>query len=197
MPAPAEAIALCAICQSALSAGEARTACPECHAEYHSECWEENRGCAVYGCKQVPATEGRSAIEVPVAYWGQENKACPACGKEILAAAVRCRHCGTVFQSARPQASDEFSRAATLKAQAPRLRQSVIWIFVLCVIPFSAPVAVIAGWFWKQSHRDEMETLPSLYPALLTIALAAGLLQTVGIVILTLLFSAFGGKSSH
>jgi hypothetical protein len=179
---------LCAICQSPLSAGEARTACPDCHTEYHADCWIENRGCALYGCPRVPPTEGRSAIEVPIAYWGQENKACPVCGKEILAAAVRCRHCGTVFQTAHPVASDEYSRMASLKAQSPRLRKTIVWLFVLSIIPFSAPVAAVTGWFWRQSHRDAIGILPSLYPALLTISLIVGLLQTAAIVLLTVLF---------
>jgi hypothetical protein len=183
---------LCAICQSPLSAGEATVACPDCHAEYHADCWNENHGCAIYGCAQVPATEGRSAIEVPVAYWGQENKACPVCEKEILAAAVRCRHCGTVFQSARPLDSDEFSRSAALKARSPHLRRVIVWVFVLCIIPFSAPVATVAGWFWRQSHRYEIESLPALYPALLTIGLVVGLLQTAALVLLTMLFALLG-----
>jgi hypothetical protein len=24
--------------------------CPECNVPYHAECWQENNGCAVYGC---------------------------------------------------------------------------------------------------------------------------------------------------
>src|SRR5579872_4876548 len=98
----------CAICLSPIGPEDEKTVCPSCNAVYHAECWKENGGCAVYGCAQVPAIEKRQAIEIPVSYWGQENKKCPSCGNEILAAAVRCRHCGTVFQSARPQESDEF-----------------------------------------------------------------------------------------
>jgi predicted amidophosphoribosyltransferase len=179
---------LCAICQSPFSPGEATVACPDCHTEYHADCWNENRGCALYGCSQVPPTEGRRAIEVPVAYWGRENKACPVCDKEILAAAVRCRHCGTVFQTARPVESGEYSRMASLKVQSPRLRKTIIWLFVLNIIPFSAPVAALAGWFWRQSHRDAIDLLPSLYPAMLTISLIAGLFQTAAIVLLTVFF---------
>jgi hypothetical protein len=188
---------LCPICQSPLSDEEARVACPDCHTEYHADCWGENRGCAVYGCAQVPATEGRSAIEVPVAYWGQENKACPVCQKEILAAAIRCRHCGAIFQSAQPVATQEFSRSAALQAQSPRLRRSIVWIFVCCVIPISAPVAALVGWFWRQSHRDEIESLPSLYPALLAISLVVGAVQTTAIVLLTILFSLAGSSPFH
>jgi hypothetical protein len=183
---------LCSICQSAIASEEAKMACPDCHTEYHVDCWNENHGCAVYGCAQVPATEGRSTLEIPTAYWGQENKACPVCQKEILAAAVRCRHCGTIFQTARPLASNEFSRTAALKAQSPRLRRIIVWFFVLCIVPFSAPVACAAGYMWRQSRRDEIEILPAVYSALLTIGLIVGAAQTAAIVFLTMLFSLRG-----
>src|SRR6266404_5989510 len=68
--------ALCAICQTPLgpTENEPTTTCPPCGAKYHADCWLQNGGCAVYGCAQVPATEGRASIEIPVGYWGQEHK---------------------------------------------------------------------------------------------------------------------------
>ena len=93
---------LCAICQSPLGNESELVSCPECQAPYHAECWQENGGCAVYGCSQVPPTEHRQNIEIPVSYWGREKKPCPVCGTEILAAALRCRNCGTTFESALP-----------------------------------------------------------------------------------------------
>src|SRR5262245_19432238 len=64
-PAPTARETLCAICQSPMGAGERRTACPACKAEYHQDCWQDNQGCAVYGCPEVPATEHREALEIP------------------------------------------------------------------------------------------------------------------------------------
>jgi hypothetical protein len=185
---PASSI-LCAICQTAIAPEAPRTDCPGCKAQYHAECWAENKGCAVYGCSQVPATEGRAAVEVPVAYWGQEYKPCPVCNTQILAAAVRCRHCGSVFQTARPLDSSEFSIAASHEAQAPRLRRSIIWLFVLCLIPFTAPVAAIIGLIWRHSRVEEIRKLPSLYGALANIGVGVGVVQTVVIVLLAMVFS--------
>ena len=99
---------LCAICQSPLGAEEQKAACPDCAAVYHADCWQENRGCAVYGCPQVPPTEKLDTLEVPMAYWGQEHKNCPVCGTQMLAAATRCRSCGTTFDSAAPTDRDQF-----------------------------------------------------------------------------------------
>ena len=69
----------CPICQWPIESGEAQTLCPGCRTEYHQECWQMNGGCAVYGCKYVPPTEHLEDIEIPVSYWGQEYKPCPAC----------------------------------------------------------------------------------------------------------------------
>src|SRR4051812_48820258 len=117
---------VCAICLDAVSEQESRTSCPDCHAPYHSDCWQENGGCGVYGCAQVPAIEHRQAIEIPVSYWGQENKPCPSCGKEILAVAKRCRYCGATFASARPQGATEFQHQSEMEQRLPRIRRTVV-----------------------------------------------------------------------
>lgn len=180
---------LCAICQSPILEGEANTNCPGCQAGYHADCWNENQGCAVYGCANVPATEGRRSIEVPVGYWGQEYKPCPVCNRQILAAAVRCRNCGTTFQTARPLDSTEFSRSASLQAQAPRLRKTIIWMFVFCLIPFTAPFGAVTAWIWSHSRREEIESLPSLYGALNKIGPIIGAVETGVIAIIGTLFA--------
>ena len=181
---------LCAICQSPMRADEAKTSCPGCRAEYHQDCWSENGGCAIYGCSEVPKTEGRTSVEIPVGYWGQENKPCPVCGQSILAAAVRCRHCGSVFQTARPLDSNEFSQSAALEARAPGLRRRVIWLFVLSLLPFSAPVATIVLYFWSHSNRPGIEKLTSLYSALVTVGLIVGAVETCGMVLVALLYAS-------
>lgn len=45
--------ALCSICQSFITDGEEIVTCPECDLPFHAECWQENMGCAAYGCPQV------------------------------------------------------------------------------------------------------------------------------------------------
>jgi hypothetical protein len=178
---------LCAICQTSISGGEALTTCPGCQAPYHAECWTENGGCAVYGCDQVPPTEGRAGLEIPVAYWGQEKKPCPVCNTPIQAAALRCRSCGTIFQTARPLDSAEFSNAASQEMQAPGLRRAIVWLFVLCLIPFDAPVAGIIALLWFQSRREAIRKLPSLYGALIKIGIGVAFFQTTAIVVLAIL----------
>ncbi len=180
---------VCAICLSAIGTEDAKTICPACDAQYHAGCWEENGGCAVYGCSQVPAIEQRRAIEIPVSYWGQENKKCPKCGREILAAAVRCRHCGATFASARPQAAEEFQRGTELSERLPAVRRAIIWLFVFSVLTCLAPIGAVWGIVWYPAHREEIRSLPALYGALCKIGLTVAIGQTVALVALTLLYA--------
>jgi predicted RNA-binding Zn-ribbon protein involved in translation (DUF1610 family) len=179
----------CGICLSPILSTEARQVCPACGAEYHSDCWQENGGCAVYGCSQVPTIEKRQAIDIPMSYWGQEKKQCPNCKGEIQAAAVRCRHCGATFESARPQATDEFQQRGELKMRQPALRRSVIWLFAFSVVPCCAPIGAIWGLMWYPAHKEEVRALPSLYGALCKIGLVVAIGQTVLVVLLSVLFA--------
>jgi hypothetical protein len=180
---------LCAICQTPLAEGEPITACPECHAQYHPECWLENGGCAVYGCSQVPAVEQRRAIEIPAAYWGQENKPCPSCGREILAIALRCRHCGATFASAQPQGSEEFQQRTALESRLPKVKRWVVWLFVLAIVPCTAPFGGVIGLIWYTAHKQEVAALPALYPALSKIGIGIGLGQTAILAMMAMLHS--------
>lgn len=182
---------LCAICQSPLEPGEPAASCGHCRTPFHVECWQENGGCAIYGCSGVPAFEPRSALDIPSSYWGQDNKPCPACGTEILAAAARCRYCGATFSSGRAEERAEFQKRTEINDRLPGARRNIVVLFVLCVIPLTAPLGalIVAIWYW--SNRETVGALPSLYGGLCKIALWLGIGQTVLIVIMMMLFSAF------
>jgi hypothetical protein len=179
----------CAICLSPIGPEDEKAVCPSCNAVYHADCWRENGGCAVYGCEQVPAIEKRQALEIPVSYWGQENKKCPSCGNEILAAAVRCRHCGTVFQSARPQESAEFQQRTAISQRLPAARRTVVILFIFSVLSCLAPIGAVWGIIWYPGHREELRALPMLYSALCKIGLIVAIGQTVALVVVMLLYA--------
>jgi hypothetical protein len=54
---PADPTRLCGVCHAEISVFEEATRCRACDAVFHIECWEENRGCSVYGCSQVNALD--------------------------------------------------------------------------------------------------------------------------------------------
>lgn len=41
---------ICTFCQTPIKNEEEELICPSCTSPYHIDCWEENKGCAVYGC---------------------------------------------------------------------------------------------------------------------------------------------------
>lgn len=178
----------CSYCQTSMGEGEAATACPSCGATHHEDCWGENGGCSVYGCQQTPATDARTALEIPVSWWGRENKPCPACGQEILAAALRCRHCGATFSSARPEERAEFQQRTQVSNQHPELRRRVLWQFILSVLPLTAPIGAVIGLVWYLPNRAKIATLPSVFPALAFLGLLVGSILTVAYIVLASLY---------
>ena len=184
---------LCAICQTPMQEGEQLTACPQCGVSYHAECWEENGGCAIYGCAQVPKVEMRGGMEIPASFWGREHKPCPSCGTEILAAAVRCRKCGATFSSAQPEDAGAFRERAKQAEIAPKLQRQTVWMFIFCVVPCTAPIAGLVALIWWLSHRKEIGALPALHAGLARLAVIVGLGQTAIAIIMGILFAVFRG----
>jgi hypothetical protein len=44
----------CAICHSTIELGQQIRHCEMCKLSFHTECWNENQGCATYGCNNAP-----------------------------------------------------------------------------------------------------------------------------------------------
>jgi DNA-directed RNA polymerase subunit RPC12/RpoP len=186
---PIPAGSLCPICRWPLGPAEPTHACGECRTRYHRECWEENGGCAIYGCSRVPETRQRDATEIPVSFWGQEEKQCPSCGATILAAARRCAKCGAEFKTARPESDREYRDRKSLEGRAAELRRKAIWLFVTCMIPFVALFASIVGYLWYAAHREEIKTTSSFHSGLCVIGLSMGAGQSIVMVLMGLLYS--------
>ena len=184
---------LCVLCQSPVRPGEPNTNCPDCRAPYHQECWDYNHGCGVYGCRQVPPAEKLANVEIPASYWGQDDKSCPRCGKTIMAAAVRCRSCGAVFSSARPQNATEYYSRSAIERALPRVRKTGIWILILGVIPCTAPFAAVFGLIWYMCRRREIRALSSLSAAICLLGVLIAVGQTALATTLTLLYGALRG----
>jgi hypothetical protein len=174
-----------------LAPGESTVACPACRGQYHAECWQYNGGCGVYGCAQAATTERLTSLEIPASYWGREDKPCPSCGQSIMAAAVRCRHCGATFSSATPVGAAAYHRRKELQSKLPGLRTFAIWLLVFSLIPCTAPLAAIAGLFWYLANREAIRALPPLHSAIGKIALGVAWGQTL----LLALFGLVAGMS--
>jgi hypothetical protein len=146
----------------------------------------------VYGCTRSPPTERLETLEIPVSYWGKEEKNCPRCGQVILAAAIRCRHCGATFESAKPESATEFHSRAALEQNLPKIRRTGMWVLGLSILFCTAPFAAIFGTIWFFNHRKEIDALPSLHGALCKIAVGLAIGQTALMLVVGVLYAAFG-----
>ncbi len=44
----------CPYCRNPIKMWEDSVQCPSCYLRHHTECWEENGGCTIYGCPESP-----------------------------------------------------------------------------------------------------------------------------------------------
>jgi hypothetical protein len=180
---------VCPVCRT--PAVEDSIECPDCHVRHHQECWVYNNGCGKYGCASAPASEKLNELEVPPSFWGQNEKECPACHKLIQAAALRCRHCGTVFNTARPQDVVQFHAQRSLTSDLPGLKRNVIILLIFSALPCTAPLAAVVGGIWYLTRREKIAQLPATQSAMAKIALGIAIGQTTLLVLVAILHSMF------
>lgn len=169
----------CAICQTAIAPGEAVGRCPSCDAPFHGECWDENGGCASYGCPHVPAVPKAEAPDAGSSYWGQEDKECPRCRQRIRLAALRCRHCGQTFESRAPGSS-------TARPGAKPSGAAAVWLLALGLVPFTAPLVLVVGGVGLWIARGRVRRWPATRRAIAYVSLVAAAVVSliVGLVVL-------------
>lgn len=142
-------MARCAICKFKVGPDDDTTRCPGCGALYHSECWQQIGGCAVYGCRRVPKVEKQVPQQV-TGGWG-DVKQCPACSKTIVSSLLKCT-CGATFPYAEPMTSSEYDEWLEKEKARKRKESQLLWLFIVSLFALPAPITgAIAAW---QSHRN-------------------------------------------
>lgn len=98
--------AVCSICGCAFEETDEIRICPNCKSPYHEDCWQENRGCATYGCGSTVHQQVHVAEEPQS---GQNGGAgmipCPACGAMHPASDLVCASCGKLLGDGLPKES--------------------------------------------------------------------------------------------
>ncbi len=176
---------ICPFCQTNILVDDVSKSCDDCSTLYHHDCWEENEGCAIYGCKSSAETIKWSDHQVPLSYWGKETKSCPNCEKEIVASALRCKHCGTVFKSSRPANSEDFASDRHYEEIKNSLKRKTTWVFIANAIPLLGLFGLLLGGLWTLKNRKFINKLPGIHRTLCYLGLLVGVAQIA-------LFTSFG-----
>jgi len=56
---------LCPYCRSEIAAGESAAYCNACGTPHHQDCYQENGGCTVFGCRLAPPEEAKIQVSAP------------------------------------------------------------------------------------------------------------------------------------
>lgn len=130
---------ICPFCKTAITEADTVTVCPACGIAHHTDCWNENHGCATFGCSQQNAAAGFcAACGAPMgggqAFCGKcgmpravpQRNVCGKCGSQLQAGQQFCNLCGqpvglTVEQGV-ASAIDQFNaQIQQKKKRKPRL----------------------------------------------------------------------------
>jgi hypothetical protein len=179
--------ATCPICQSTIGPIEATLVCPACDQVHHHECWTDVGGCATYGCENAPASGMHAMAEPPRSAWG-ETKKCPACGEKIKSIALRCRYCGTEFDTVDPQSLNDLRRQIVKGERLQSTRAVVVVLFVLSIVGCVAPVIAVVATVYFVVQRKTIEKAGPMCVVMVYSAIGISFLYSI-LMVLFVLFS--------
>ena len=92
----------------------------------------------------LPRTIRPNLPLAPRSAWG-ETKKCPACGEKIKSIALRCRYCGTEFDTVDPLSLKDLRKQVVKEERLQSTRALVVVLFVLSIVGCLAPIIAIAA----------------------------------------------------
>jgi hypothetical protein len=156
----------CPICQSSIDPDEVALTCPDCRQVHHRECWAEVGGCSTYGCPKAPVlVKDESAGQPPRSAWG-DTKKCPVCAETIKAIALRCRYCGTDFETVDPLTVADLRKREHTKESLQGMQKGVWALFIISLLGCTAPLLFFINLAWFLPKRQQLARSGPFYVVL-------------------------------
>ena len=133
----------CPVCCTAIEQGDEVVVCPDCSMQYHKDCWNDNNGCATYGCKSAgclnpPPMTVDVTTDAPYSNpQGGGSIHCPHCNTSLEQGSTFCWSCGKEVNG-NPEITmfTAFLKYGSCKGRASRKEYWLWTLFfaIICVI---------------------------------------------------------------
>jgi hypothetical protein len=170
---------MCAIWQMLISPADETKACEKCHSKFHVECWDENGGCATYGCENAPAAVKDPGEELERrSFWGAKTKSCPMCGEILEVYAEKCKYCNESFEDVEPMTREEFKTKRTGRPGLIKENKGAVKVFIFGLLAITAPFNLFIGGKWYKENKEKLKEESPLHNLLAVIGLTVSAIYT-------------------
>jgi len=159
---------ICPFCKTKITESDEVIVCPECRIPHHKGCWEENKGCTTFGCKEqryeaqhtnpsdvcvnCGAPIGDGHLFCPrcgTPKGGIKKNVCGKCGAELQDGQEFCPKCGqkagVVIESRVNNAISQFNAGINQANQKSKKKIPIIVGIVAVVVTIAVILAIVIG----------------------------------------------------
>ena len=170
----------CPICQILISPDDQIKICEKCKSSFHIECWNENNGCATYGCENAPKLNKKDSLQVQEhTFWGAETKICPMCGEKIKVNELRCPYCNEAFGTAQPIRSEDIKDQLALGSKLIKGSKGAILVFICGLLGITAPFNLVFGGIWYINNKRILKKESPLHNLLAIVGLSISVVYSL------------------
>lgn len=148
---------ICPFCKTEITAEDEVIVCPECKIPHHKGCWEENKGCTTFGCKEqhyeaqhtnptdvcvncgAPIGDGQAFCpKCGTPKGGAKKNVCSKCGAELEERQEFCPKCGQkvglVIDVGVNSAINQFNAVVNQANQKKKKKPAIIAIIAVAAV---------------------------------------------------------------